>query len=33
MPLTLNDLKYELKMDLPSDRWGHAMGAFFDVAG
>jgi hypothetical protein len=33
MSLTLKDLKYDLKMDLPSDRWGHAMGAFFDVAG
>jgi hypothetical protein len=32
MSITLRELKRDLKMDLPSDRWGHAMSAFFSVA-
>ena len=32
MPLTLADLKSELRVDLPIDPWGHAMGAWFDTA-
>lgn len=30
--LTYKDLKHELRGDLSIDPWGHAMGAWFDIA-